>query len=67
MRQTVKKLRFFAMALAFVVMASGFGMQGDVVQNQAFAQSDAFDIMETTISDVHSHVRSGNLTFRQLV
>ena len=67
MRQTVKKLRLFAMALAFSVMAPGFGMQGVVVQDQAFAQSDAFDIMETTIADIHHHVRAGNLTFRQLV
>ena len=67
MRCTVKKLRTFGVALALVVMAAGFGMQGIVFQDQVFAQSDGFDIMETTIADIHHHVRAGNLTFRQLV
>lgn len=66
MRQLVKKLRILEMAAVFVVMASGFGMPGLVVHDQAFAQSDAFDIMETTIADIHHHVKAGNLTFRQL-
>ena len=67
MRQVVKKLRIFEMAMALVVVAFGFGMQGVVVQDQAFAQSDTFNIMETTIADIHHHVKAGNLTFRQLV
>ena len=67
MRCNVKKLRTFGVALAFVVMATGFGVQGIVFQDQAFAQSDGFDIMETTIADIHRHVKAGNLTFRQLV
>ena len=67
MRQIVKKLRFFAMAVAFVVAAFGFGMPGLVVDDRAQAQSDTFDIMETTIADIHHHVKAGHLTFRQLV
>ena len=67
MRQLVKKLRILEMAAVFVVMASGFGMPGLIVHDQAFAQSDAFNIMETTIADIHHHVKAGNLTFRQLV
>ena len=67
MRCTVRKLRILVMALAFVVIAGGFGVQGIIVQNRVFAQSDGFDIMETTIADIHHHVRAGNLTFRQLV
>ena len=67
MRRTVRKFRTFVMALPFVVTAVVFGIQGMVVQDRAFAQSDAFDIMETTIADIHHHVRAGNLTFRQLV
>jgi len=67
MRQMVKKLRLLEMAAVCVVMASGFGMPGLVVHDQAFAQSDAFNIMETTIADIHHHVKAGNLTFRQLV
>ena len=67
MRQIVKKLRTFEMAVVFVVMALSFGMQGLIVNDQALAQSDTFDIMETTIADIHHHVKAGNLTFRQLV
>ena len=67
MRCTVRKLRTHVMALAFVVIAAGFGVQGIIVQDRANAQADGFDIMETTIADIHHHVRAGNLTFRQLV
>ena len=67
MRQIVKKLRTFEMAMVFVVMAFSFGMQGLIVNDQALAQSDTFNIMETTIADIHHHVKAGNLTFRQLV
>ena len=65
MRQMAKKLRILEMAAVFVVVASGFGMPDR--SDQAFAQSDAFNIMETTIADIHHHVKAGNLTFRQLV
>lgn len=61
------KLRIFEMAVVFVMMASGFGMPGLVVHDQAHAQSDTFNIMETTVADIHHHVKAGNLTFRQLV
>ena len=67
MRQIAMKLRILGMAAAFIVMAFGFGMPGLTVHDQALAQSDTFNIMETTIADIHHHVKAGNLTFRQLV
>jgi amidase len=51
-------------------MLAAIGMvsvQGLVVHGPAFAKSNDFDIVETTIADVHRHVREGNLTFRELV
>ena len=42
-------------------------MQGIVAQEQAFAQSDAFNIMEAAFADINHHARAGNPTFRQLV
>lgn len=41
--------------------------QNLVAHEPAFAESRDFDIIETTIAEVHRNVMEGNLTFRELV
>jgi amidase len=55
---------------AVLGMLAAIGMvsvQGLVVHGSAFAKSNDFDIIETTIAEVHRQVMEGNLTFRELV